>query len=61
MRPIASKWHKKDNGKLESNCKNMSVEIFTRCQKTERRNRVLLMIEVLLCCTLYPGTGRLAG
>lgn len=61
MRPVASKWCKKDDGNLESNCKNLSVEIFTQWQKTERRNRVLLMVEVLLCCTFYPGTGRLAG
>lgn len=47
------RWHKKI--KLVSKTERRDVRSLTAALQS------LITVEVLLCCTFYPGTGRLAG
>lgn len=72
LKPCGISWDLQSNNGTEK-AKNKDHENFEKTgkigvksfslngSKTERRDRVLLMVEALLCCTFYPGTGRLAG
>lgn len=39
----------------------MGEEIETKTAAEEKEAMVLLVVDTLLRCTFYPGTGRLAG